>query len=316
MGKLASAAAAPPAGTPELLSGAQLPIRRQVSKAKWVTSAVAVYVALVLIQFFVFNENWHWEVVLSYMFSERILTGLLNTIVLTILTTLLGLCLGILTAACRMSPLPILRAFAALYVWVIRATPPLVMLLFVFFLGALVPRLEFGIPFGPSFFGIPTNDVISRFSAAIVGLGIYLGGYSAEVFRGGITAIPSGQFEACKALGMSPWAAYTKVLGPQAIRVIIPPMANEVITMFKATSLVTVIGYSELLTTVQLIYARNFQTIPLLTVAVIWYLVLTSIAMFGQSKLEKRFGRGFNRRVMKSPDSELQTGLQQVGEPR
>lgn len=275
---------------------AALTIKSRPSVTKWVSFIFAVYLVIVCAEFFVFNESWKWGMVSQYLFSQRILQGLLNTIVLTLVSTAIGLVLGLVTTWARKSPLVVLRTLAGLYIWFIRATPLLVILLLIFFLGALVPTLGIGVPFGPSLMEVPTNEVITRFSAAVLGLSVYLGGKSAEVFRAGILAINSGQFEACKALGLSPWATYVKVIGPQAIRVITPPMANEVITMFKNTSLVSVIGYTELLTTAQLIYARNFETIPLLTVVVIWYLVLTSIAMYGQSRLEKRFGRGFDRR--------------------
>ncbi|MEO9248320.1 amino acid ABC transporter permease [Citricoccus nitrophenolicus] len=267
--------------------------------AFWLSIALAVYVGLVLVELFIFNDNWNWDLVFSYLFSQVILSGLLNTIILTVLTTVLGLILGVFTAWCRLSNFVVLRTFAVLYIWLMRAMPPLVMLLLVFFWGALVPTFGIGIPFGPTVFEVPTNELISRFSAAIIGLAIYLGAYSAEIIRGGVLSLHSGQFEACKALGLPPRLAYQKILGPQLVRVITPSMANEVITIFKSTSLVSVIGYTELLTTVQTIYARNFETVPLLTVAVIWYLVLTSIAMFGQSRLEKRFGRGFARRSTK-----------------
>lgn len=277
---------------------ASLAIKPRIGVGYWISVVLAAYLVLLLIQFFIFNENWKWDVVFSYLFSQVVLNGLLNTIYLTVLTTALGLVLGVLTAWCRMSHLVVLRTIAILYIWVMRAMPPLVMLLVVFFFGALVPTLSIGIPFGPTFAELQTNDLITRFSAAIIGLAIYLGAYTAEVFRGGVMALHSGQFEACKSLGMPPIRAYQKILGPQLIRVITPSLANEVITIFKSTSLVSVIGYTELLTTVQTIYARNFETIPLLAVAVIWYLVLTSIAMFGQSRLEKRFGRGFSRRNM------------------
>lgn len=279
---------------------ARIDIKPRIGIGFWASIVLAVYVVLVLVQFFVFNENWNWELVFSYLFSQVILQGVMNTIVLTLLTTALGLVLGVFTAWCRMSNLVVIRTLAILYIWVMRAMPPLVMLLFVFFFGALVPTLGIGIPFGPNLFEIPTNEVISRFSAAIIGLAIYMGAYTAEIIRGGVLSLQRGQFEACKSLGLPPLRAYQKILGPQLIRVITPSMANEVITTFKSTALVSVIGYSELLTTVQTIYARNFETIPLLTVAVIWYLVLTSLAMYGQSILEKRFGRGFTRRDVKN----------------
>lgn len=159
-----------------------------------------------------------------------------------------------------------------------------------------MPRLYLPIPFlHVNLFDINTNSLISRFSAAIIGLAMYLGGYSAEIFRGGLAAVDRGQREACKAMGMSDFRMMWHVVMPQAIRIIIPPLANELITMFKNTSLVTVIGYVELLTAVQLIYSANFETIPLLTVACLWYLFLTSLAMLGQNMLERRFGKGVQR---------------------
>lgn len=280
--------------TPEQL--AALPIRSRTGPAQWVSYGVGIYVALVLVQLFVFNDNWRWQIVGSYLFNPRVLEGVLHTIELTIVTTILGLFLGILTACCRLSSLKVLRILAVVYIWVMRAMPPLVLILLIYFLAALVPTLSIGLPFGPSLVDISTNDAITRFSAAVIGLSVYLGAYTGETFRGGVMSLPAGQFEACRTLGIPPLRAYQKILGPQLVRVIMPPLANEVITTFKNTSLVTVIGYSELLTTVQTIYAKNFQTIPLLTVAVIWYLALTSIAMFGQHRLERRFGRGFTPR--------------------
>lgn len=275
---------------------AALPIRSRVSPKQWISYTIAVYAGLVLIQLFFFNENWKWDIVGSYLFSQIVISGLLNTIQLTVLTTVFGLIIGVILAWCRMSNLVVLRTFAVLYIWVMRAMPPLVMLLLIYFVAALVPTFSIGIPFGPTFASIPANAVVSQYSAAVIGLSIYLGAYSAEIFRGGVQSLTAGQSEACTALGLTPTAAYVKVLGPQVVRNITPSLANEVITIFKNTSLVSVIGYTELLTTVQNVYAVSFETIPMLTVAVIWYLVLTSLAMVGQSLLERRFGRGFNRR--------------------
>jgi polar amino acid transport system permease protein len=215
-------------------------------------------------------------------------------------------------AGMRMSSNRIARTTAFLYVWFIRAIPTLVLLLLIFFLGALLPTVGLGIPFGPEFVSFQTNDLISASSAAIVGLGIYLGGYAAEIFRGAILSVPQGQYEASKALGMPTGLMMRRQIMPQAVRVMIPALANELITMFKSTALVTVIGYTELLTTAQLIYSRNFQTIPLLTVACLWYLVITSVAMYGQQRLEKHYNRGFrympksNRAMRKSKVSTVE----------
>lgn len=272
------------------------PIVARRRPGTWIAAAVAVVLLAMFVHMVVTNPNWEWPVVGQYLFDKQIMLGLLRTVYLTLAASALGLVLGVVVAAMRLSANPVLNVAAALYVWVIRAIPALVLLLFVFFLAALLPTISLGVPFGPSFVTVPTNELISRFSAAVFGLSLYLGAYSGEIFRGGVLAIPAGQFEAARALGMTDLVMMRRIVMPQTVRVIIPALANELITMFKNTSLVTVIGYTELLTTAQLIYAKNFETIPLLLVACLWYLTLTSIAMLGQSRLEQRFGRGFRAR--------------------
>jgi polar amino acid transport system permease protein len=271
---------------------ASLPIRPRRSWWTVVSVVAAVYLVLALAEFAVVNPGWRWDRVAAYLFSERVLLGVLNTLLVTVLSTVCGLLLGLVAATCRMSGSVLLKTLSYVYIWVSRAVPLLVVVLFVYFLAALTPRLGIGIPFGPSLFSVPTNEVISRFSAAIIALSLYLGGKSAEIFRAGVASVHSGQFEACRSLALSPLDTYRFVVGPQAIRIIIPPLSNEVITMFKNTSLISAIGFAELLTTVQSIYSRTFETIPLLLVAVIWYLTLTSVAMVLQGRLERRFSRG------------------------
>jgi len=291
----ASFAGSPGLGSNRSDSGL-LPDRRiypRKKKTDWIWYGLLAVAVVLFVELVIENPRWQWDVVAHYLFNKRVISGLENTILLTVLASALGLCFGVVVAACRMSDNAILRTAAYVYVWVIRATPTLVMLLFLFFLSALVPRLYLPLPLiHANLFDIQTNTVISRFSAAVLGLALYLGGYSAEIFRGGVSAVEKGQREACKAIGMSDFQMMWHVIMPQAVRIILPPLANELITMFKNTSLVTVIGYVELLTSVQLIYSTNFETIPLLTVACIWYLFLTSIAMLGQTVLERHFGKG------------------------
>lgn len=273
-------------------------IHPRTRKIEWVWWALLAALLVLLYEFVIANPRWEWAMVRHYLFDKRVLAGLGNTLLLTGLSSVLGLVIGVIVAACRVSASPVLRALAFLYVWVIRATPPLVMLLFLFFFAALVPRVQLELPFMHApLLDFETNHFISRFSAAILGLAVYLGGYSAETFRGGLSAVESGQREACKAMGMSDFRMMWHIIAPQVIRVTIPQLANELITMFKNTSLVTVIGYTELLTTVQQIYSINFETIPLLTVACIWYLALTSLAMIGQSMLERHFGKGVRHEI-------------------
>ncbi|MDR5780977.1 amino acid ABC transporter permease [Caballeronia sp. LZ065] len=275
---------------------AELRIHPRPKKSDWLCYALLIVALVLFYQLVIDNPRWQWDVVAHYLFNKRVLAGLGNTLILTALASLLGLAFGVVIAGCRMAENPVLRGAAYLYIWIIRATPTLAMLLFLFFLSALVPRIYLPLPFlHVNLFDVDTNNLISRFSAAIIGLALYLGGYSAEIFRGGLAAVDQGQREACKAMGMSDFRMMWHVVMPQAVRIIIPPLANELITMFKNTSLVTVIGYVELLTTVQLIYSANFETIPLLTVACLWYLFLTSLAMIGQNLLERRFGKGVQR---------------------
>lgn len=275
-------------------TGSIPPIAAKRHPSRWISAAVGLVLLAMFVHFMLTNPNWQWDVVRQYIFSPVVMRGLLLTVILTVASTAFGLVLGAITAFMRLSSNPTLRITASLYIWFIRSIPPLVLLLLIFFLAALLPRISLGVPFGPEFVAFSTNELITRFSAAVVGLGLYLGAYTGEIFRGGIIAVPRGQFEAAQALGMTDTLLVRRVVAPQAVRVTIPALANEMITMFKSTSLVTVIGAAELLTTVQLIYARTFQIIPLLLVACLWYLLITSFAMLGQRKLEQRFGRGFS----------------------
>lgn len=279
--------------TTENANSADLTIFNRKNPFDYVWYLLLVIITALFYEGVVDNSRWQWKTVAEYMFSARVIEGLCNTLILALCASVLGLVLGVIIAACRMSTNRALRGIAYVYIWFIRAIPTLAMLLFLFFISALIPKLHLWVPFTDvELFSISTNHLISRFSAAMIGLAIYLGGHSAEIFRSGITAVEKGQREACKAMGMSDFYMMWHVVVPQAIRVIIPPLANELITMFKNTSLASVIGYIELLTTVQLIYSNNFETIPLLTVACIWYLIVTSVAMIGQAFLEYRFKRG------------------------
>lgn len=281
-----------------------LPQKRRFEITRWILLIVGIYVVAVVLNLMIFNEAWDWPLVWSYLFSQRIMLGVLNTVWLTVLALVFGLLTGLIVCLARLSRFSVLRGAAFVYVWIVRATPPLVILLLIYFLGVLKPTLGLGLPFLPYVVEWPTNDLITPFTAAVVGLSFYLGGKTAEIFRSGFIAVGAGQREAVQALGLGPWTALTRVIGPQAVRVIIPPMANEVVTMFKNTSLVSVVGFAELLTTTQRLYATNFETIPMLTVACVWYLALTSILMVGQLRLERKFGRGFDRRVFRHDENQ------------
>jgi polar amino acid transport system permease protein len=258
---------------------------------RWVGAAAILYLLLCLVDLLVTNPNWEWDIVWDYLFSAQILRAVGQTILITCLAEVVGLVFGVALAIMRLSPNPVLKWSAAVYTWVFRGIPPLVLLLFIYFLSALVPTLSIGIPFGPSWGSWSTNAVITKLAAAVIGLGLAQAAYIAEIVRGGVLSVPVGQSRAALALGMPPGRVMRHIVLPQAMRVVIPPLGNEVISMLKATSLVSIIAYGELLTTVQVIYARNFAQIPLLLVAVIWYGILTTVATVIQSRVEQHMSR-------------------------
>jgi polar amino acid transport system permease protein len=197
----------------------------------------------------------------------------------------------------RQSPSPLVAGFSWLYIWFFRGTPLYVQLLFWGFIGFLFKTIDLGIPFGPSFIHISSNSAITPFVAGLLGFGLNEGAYMAEIVRAGIIAVDEGQTEAAASLGLTRLQIMRRIVLPQAMRVILPPTGNETISMLKNTSLAIAVGGSlyELLSEVQHIYDRTYQTIPLLIVACIWYLAMTSIAYVGQYFIERRYGRGFSR---------------------
>jgi polar amino acid transport system permease protein len=265
-----------------------VPLRHPV---RWVAVGVIAILLAMFVHFVATNPKLRLDLVAGYVFERSVLRGLLLTIELTVVSMLVGIVLGTVLAIMRLSPNPVLRWVSGAYIGLFRGTPILVQLLFWFFMGSVLDRIGIGIPFGPQLASAPTNTIITQFTAAILGLGLNEAAYMAEIVRAGINSVDPGQREAAEALGMSPWVTYRRVVLPQAARVIIPPATNDTISMLKLTSLVLVIGLPELLTTVQLIYSRNFQQIPLLLVASIWYLVLTTLLTLLQSRIERRMSR-------------------------
>lgn len=281
-----------------------LTVRPRRHASRWAGAAVVILLTAALVTSMVTNPRFEWEVVSGYLFSRTILLGVLNTVWLTVASMIIGILLGTLLAVWRLSPNPVLSGVTAVYVWIFRATPLLVQLLFWYNLGALYPLIQAGVPNGWMLFSIPANDLISPWTAALLGLSLHQAAYTAEIVRAGILSVDHGQREAATALGMSPLLTLRRIVLPQAMRAILPPMGNEVISMMKTTSLVSVIALPELLYTAQTIYARTYETIPLLLVATFWYLVLTAVLSVFQGLLERRFGRG-NLRVGRSPVHEF-----------
>ena len=283
----------------DFLALTKKPIKRRPRIGQIIGMIVVAYFIFVGIVIVLTNENFNWPVVAQYLFDVRILGGVWVMLQLTLYSMIIGFVLGLLLAVMRMSPNWLIRGVAGAYVWFFRGTPLLVQLLFWGFAGALFPQIMIGIPFIDPWISLDTNLVISLFTAAVLGLGLNEAAYMAEIVRGGILAVPNGQAEASRALGFSSGSTLRHVVLPQAMKVIIPPVGNNVISMLKTTSLVSVIGVSDLLYNAQQIYARNLEQIPLLIVTCFWYILFTTILTYFQSLLEKRFSRGSHAAVQK-----------------
>ena len=284
------------AGRPEQIRA--VPVRRP---GRWIAAAIVLVVAVALVHSVATNPRFEWSVVGNYLFDQRILEGLRVTIELTVIAMAIGIALGVMLAVMRLSPNPLVSGASWLYIWFFRGTPVLVQLLFWYNIAALYPRITLGIPFGPAFAHINANTAITPFTAAILGLGLNEGAYMAEIVRAGIISVPEGQSDAAQSLGMTRLQTMRRIVLPQAMRVIIPPTGNETISMLKTSSLVSVIAYQELLYSVQLIYSVNYRQIPLLIVASIWYLIVTTILSIGQYYIERYYGRGAARELPETP---------------
>lgn len=262
---------------------------------RWVTAAVVVFLGFMLVQSVTRNKLMHWHDVGHYLFDPTILAGLRTTVELTAGAMVLGVVAGIVLAVMRLSANPVLSGAAWLYIWVFRGTPLLVQILIWYFLAAVFPRLGVGIPYGPTFISVDTNRLIGQVTAAILALGLNEAAYMAENVRAGILSVPVGQTESALSLGLSRWHTLRRIVLPQAMRFIVPPLGNATISMLKTTSLVLVIALPDLLTSAQIIYSRNFLQVPLLIVASVWYLAVTTLLTVVQHFVERRFARGSAR---------------------
>jgi len=258
---------------------------------------VVAFLAVVVVHSVATNPRFGWSTVGHYLFSSRILHGLLVTLELTAVSMVIGIVLGVVLAVMRLSKNPLVSGGSWTYIWFFRGTPVLVQILFWSFISALYPRISLGIPFGgPEFLHADANTLITPFLAAILALGLNEAAYMAEIVRAGIISVDEGQTDAASALGLTRLQTMRRIVLPQAMRVIIPPTGNETISMLKTSSLVSVIAYPELLYSAQLIYAVNYLQIPLLLTASIWYLAVTSVLSVGQYYVERHFGRGHSSR--------------------
>ncbi|WP_084682237.1 amino acid ABC transporter permease [Actinomycetospora chiangmaiensis] len=268
---------------------------------RWVWAALVVVLVVWALRSVALNPAFGWGTVAQYLFTTAVLHGLATTLLLTVATTVLGFLLGIGLAAMRLSGNPVLSSVSWGYVWLFRSTPLLVQLLFWYNIGALYPKLSLGIPFGPTFFSIDSVNLVSVLVAALLGLILHEAAYAAEIVRGGILSVDAGQSEAAVSLGMTRARVLRRIVLPQAMRSIIPATGNMVIGTLKGTSIVSVIAVTDLLYSVQTIYDRTYEIIPLLLVATVWYVILTSILSVGQYYVERYYARGAERTLPPTP---------------
>ncbi len=273
-------------GFPDLSS---LPVARRLHWGRWIAVAAIVAVVALLARAFARGQI-EWSYVGRFLTVPVILAGIANTMVMAVLAMALGIALGIVIALMRLSPNPVLVSVAAFYTWLFRGTPLILQLLLWFNLALVFPTL--GIP---GLWSGRAVDIMTPFLAALLGLGINQGAYTSEVMRAGMLSVDAGQYEAASAIGMGRLRAMRRIILPQAMRVVLPPLGNEFIGMVKATSLASVIQYPEVLHAAENIYYANSRVIELLIVAGLWYLLVVSVLTPLQMLLERYFSRGVMR---------------------
>ncbi|MDN4616036.1 amino acid ABC transporter permease [Leifsonia sp. F6_8S_P_1B] len=249
------------------------------------------------------REAYDWPAFAEYLFDPRIVQAAGITLLLTVLSMAIAVALGVLLAIMRQSANPILRWASAVFIWIFRGTPVYVQLVFWGLLSTIYRTIDVGIPFQKPWLVLESIDLLDVFWIAVIGLALNEAAYMAEIVRAGLLSVETGQKEASTALGLTRAQMMRKIVLPQAMRVIIPPTGNEVISMLKTTSLVTAVPFSlDLYTRSRDISAETLNPIPLLLVASVWYLAFTSLMMIGQHFLERRYARGFDHRGGGAPD--------------
>ncbi|GAA2472103.1 amino acid ABC transporter permease [Streptomyces thermolineatus] len=293
-----------PSSTPPAAIKA-IPVRHY---GRWVSGVIAL--ALLALVVYAFSEAAiNYAAIPDYFFDENILTGVRNTLWLTLTSMVLGVVLGAILAVMRLSKNPVTSSIAWGYIWFFRGTPVYVQLLVWFNLGLVFPYINLG------FYRDEWADFMTPFMAALLGLGLNEAAYMSEIVRAGIQSVDEGQTEAAHALGMSHGKTLRRVVLPQAMRVVVPPTGNEVINMLKTTSLVVVVQYLDLLRVSQNIAQTSGATVEMLFLAALWYLILTTVLSIGQFYLERRFARGSTRNLPPTPWQKVKANMISLRRP-
>ncbi|NTX67888.1 amino acid ABC transporter permease [Lelliottia amnigena] len=261
-----------------------------------VGAIAALFVLAIVVQSVAFNPRWEWGVFARWFFNPVILEGVGQTLLLTLIGTALSVVIGGMLALARLSSSWLLSSLAWGYIWLFRSLPLIVVLIILYNFSYLYDTLSLGVPFtGITWGSFDTINVLGQFSTAVVGLTLVQSAYTAEIIRGGFLGVDHGQYEAAAALGLPAWRRTLRIILPQALRTILPAGFNEIISLAKGTAMVYVLAMPELFYTIQMIYNRTQEVIPLLMVGAVWYLVITTVLSAIQHIVERGLARSERR---------------------
>ena len=273
-----------------------------------VGAIVALFVLAVVVQSVVFNPRWEWRVFARWFFDPVIVEGVGQTLLLTLIATVLSVMIGGLLALARLSSSWLLSGLAFGYIWLFRSLPLIVVLIILYNFSYLYDTLSLGVPFtGITWGSFETINVLGQFSTAVVGLTLVQSAYTAEIIRGGFLGVDHGQYEAAAALGLPASRRTLRIILPQALRTILPSGFNEIISLAKGTAMVYVLAMPELFYTIQMIYNRTQEVIPLLMVGAVWYLVITTVLSAIQHVVERGLARSERRSAVNHSRSSHRT---------
>ena len=255
-------------GSPEYIKA--IPLRHP---GEWATAAILIILLVLFLVGVATNDAYGWGTYGRYLFDKRVSQAAGITLVLTALAMFFAIVLGVGLAVMRLSRNRVLKAVSWAFLWFFRGTPVYVQLVFWGLLAVIYKQIDIGIPYVHQFLHVQTGSFLPAFWLAVLGLSLNEAAYMAEIVRAGISSVGEGQYEAAKALGMSWGQTMRQVIMPQAMRVIIPPTGNELISMLKTTSLVTAVPYTfELYSRTRDLSSETFNPIPMLMIACTWYM--------------------------------------------
>lgn len=270
-------------------------VYRRLHFWRWV-SAIVVLAAVVGTVVVLAGARIQWPHVLQYVTLDIMAQAAWNTVVLAVASQLVAIVIGVVVAVMRVSNNPVANSVATAYIWIFRGVPVLVQILVWYNMALVVDRIVITVPFTEwTLIDSPTNTIMTAFTAALLGLALNESAYMAEIIRGGLKGVDSGQTEAAHALGMSPMHTLARIILPQAMRIIIPPTGNNFINMLKTTSLASVVTYFELVKAAGNISSRNLEIMETLFAAAVWYLIIVTVASVGQFYLERAFEGSLRR---------------------